>query len=198
MPHTNIQWFSIMNSLVIVLFLSGMVAMITIRSLHKDIARYNAAENCEEAQEEFGWKLVHGKKFQRDFIFGRTIISVLNDLNRSSVVGCWGYPNVSNAEQAAFGESRRVPWTLDCEHFWGSIAKIVEWKTFILLHPFRWCFPCSKMGNASFSIGWCWSTGRIFYKYHFPSNNSGFHHDFLGPLHRVPWFPITCQSGCSW
>ena len=50
-----------MNSLVIVLFLSGMVAMITIRSLHKDIARYNAAENCEEAQEEFGWKLVHGK-----------------------------------------------------------------------------------------------------------------------------------------
>ena len=42
-----------MNSLVIVLFLSGMVAMITIRSLHKDIARYNAAENCEEAQEEF-------------------------------------------------------------------------------------------------------------------------------------------------
>ena len=25
MPHTNIQWFSIMNSLVIVLFLSGMV-----------------------------------------------------------------------------------------------------------------------------------------------------------------------------
>ena len=49
-----------MNSLVIVLFLSGMVAMITIRSLHKDIARYNTVENSEEAQEEFGWKLVHG------------------------------------------------------------------------------------------------------------------------------------------
>ena len=27
MPHTNIQWFSIMNSLVIVLFLSGMVIL---------------------------------------------------------------------------------------------------------------------------------------------------------------------------
>ena len=50
-----------MNSLVIVLFLSGMVAMITIRSLHKDIARYNSVESSEEAQEEFGWKLVHGK-----------------------------------------------------------------------------------------------------------------------------------------
>jgi transmembrane 9 superfamily protein 2/4 len=28
MPHTNIQWFSIMNSLVIVIFLSGMVILI--------------------------------------------------------------------------------------------------------------------------------------------------------------------------
>ena len=55
------KWFAIMNSLVIVLFLSGMVAMITIRSLHKDIARYNSVESSEEAQEEFGWKLVHGK-----------------------------------------------------------------------------------------------------------------------------------------
>ena len=54
-----------MNSLVIVLFLSGMVAMITIRSLHKDIARYNSVESSEEAQEEFGWKLVHGKKISR-------------------------------------------------------------------------------------------------------------------------------------
>ena len=41
-----------------------MVAMITIRSLHKDIARYNAADNAEEAQEEFGWKLVHGDVFR--------------------------------------------------------------------------------------------------------------------------------------
>ena len=41
MPSANIQWFSILNSLVIVLFLSGMVAMILLRTLHKDIARYN-------------------------------------------------------------------------------------------------------------------------------------------------------------
>lgn len=41
MQHTNIQWFSILNSLIIVLFLSGMVAMIMLRTLHKDIARYN-------------------------------------------------------------------------------------------------------------------------------------------------------------
>lgn len=64
MPHTNIQWFSIMNSLVIVLFLSGMVGMILLRTLHRDIARYNQLDNEEDAQEEFGWKLVHGDVFR--------------------------------------------------------------------------------------------------------------------------------------
>lgn len=64
MPRTNIQWFSILNSLVIVLFLSGMVAMIMLRTLHKDIARYNQMECGEDAQEEFGWKLVHGDVFR--------------------------------------------------------------------------------------------------------------------------------------
>lgn len=64
MPHTNIQWFSILNSLVIVLFLTGMVAMILLRTLHKDIARYNQLDAEDDAQEEFGWKLVHGDVFR--------------------------------------------------------------------------------------------------------------------------------------
>ncbi|ROL51747.1 Transmembrane 9 superfamily member 2 [Anabarilius grahami] len=63
MPHSNIQWFSIMNSLVIVLFLSGMVAMIMLRTLHRDIAQYNQMDK-EEAQEESGWKQVHGDVFR--------------------------------------------------------------------------------------------------------------------------------------
>lgn len=62
--HTNIQWFSILNSLVIVLFLTGMVAMILLRTLHKDIARYNQIDLEDDAQEEFGWKLVHGDVFR--------------------------------------------------------------------------------------------------------------------------------------
>lgn len=61
---TNIQWFSILNSLVIVLFLTGMVAMILLRTLHKDIARYNQIDIEDDAQEEFGWKLVHGDVFR--------------------------------------------------------------------------------------------------------------------------------------
>jgi len=64
MPHTNIQWFSILNSLVIVLFLTGMVAMILLRTLHKDIARYNQIDSEDDVQEEFGWKLVHGDIFR--------------------------------------------------------------------------------------------------------------------------------------
>ena len=65
MPHTKIHWFSIMNSLVIVLFLSGMIGMILLRTLHRDITRYNQLiDSGEEAQEEFGWKLVHGDVFR--------------------------------------------------------------------------------------------------------------------------------------
>lgn len=45
----NIQWFSILNSCVIVLFLSGMVAMILLRTLHRDIARYNQLDNAVRA-----------------------------------------------------------------------------------------------------------------------------------------------------
>lgn len=61
---TSIHWFSIVNSLIIVLFLSGMLGVIFVRTVHRDIARYNQAEASEEAQEEFGWKLVHADVFR--------------------------------------------------------------------------------------------------------------------------------------
>jgi transmembrane 9 superfamily member 2/4 len=54
MTDDQIHWFSIVNSLMIVLFLSGMVAMIMLRTLYRDIARYNQLETEEEAQEETG------------------------------------------------------------------------------------------------------------------------------------------------
>lgn len=43
---------------------SGMVAMIMMRTLHRDISKYNQLETAEEAQEETGWKLVHGDVFR--------------------------------------------------------------------------------------------------------------------------------------
>lgn len=60
----KIHWFSIVNSLLIVLFLSGMVAVIMLRTLHRDFNRYNNPENEDEAQEETGWKLVHADVFR--------------------------------------------------------------------------------------------------------------------------------------
>lgn len=65
MTGGQIHWFSIMNSLMIVLFLSGMVAMILLRTLHRDITKYNELATAEEAAEETGWKLVHGDVFRR-------------------------------------------------------------------------------------------------------------------------------------
>ncbi|KAG2398883.1 Transmembrane 9 superfamily member 9 [Vigna angularis] len=64
MADDQIHWFSIVNSLMIVLFLSGMVAMIMLRTLYRDISKYNQLETQEEAQEESGWKLVHGDVFR--------------------------------------------------------------------------------------------------------------------------------------
>nr|CAD1840221.1 unnamed protein product [Ananas comosus var. bracteatus] len=64
MNDDQIHWFSIVNSLMIVLFLSGMVAMIMLRTLYRDISKYNQLETQEEAQEETGWKLVHGDVFR--------------------------------------------------------------------------------------------------------------------------------------
>ncbi|BAF20136.1 transmembrane 9 superfamily member 9 [Oryza sativa Japonica Group] len=64
MTDDQIHWFSIVNSLMIVLFLSGMLAMIMLRTLYRDISKYNQLETQEEAQEETGWKLVHGDVFR--------------------------------------------------------------------------------------------------------------------------------------
>ena len=65
MADTQIHWFSIINSVVVVFFLSGIITMIIIRTLRRDIAKYNMAdEDIEESIEETGWKLVHGDVFR--------------------------------------------------------------------------------------------------------------------------------------
>ncbi|KAI9346766.1 hypothetical protein DFJ73DRAFT_837471 [Zopfochytrium polystomum] len=64
MTNSQIHWFSIVNSIVIVLLLTGMIAMILLRALHKDILRYNALIDEDGGQEDFGWKLVHADVFR--------------------------------------------------------------------------------------------------------------------------------------
>eukprot|EP00754_Rhynchopus_humris_P007413 Rhum_TRINITY_DN13446_c1_g1::Rhum_TRINITY_DN13446_c1_g1_i1::g.60474::m.60474/K17086/TM9SF2_4; transmembrane 9 superfamily member 2/4 len=58
------HWYSILNSLLIVLCLSAIVAMILLRTLHMDFNRYNNPESADEQAEEMGWKLVHADVFR--------------------------------------------------------------------------------------------------------------------------------------
>jgi len=60
----DVHFFAIVNSLMIVLFLTGAIATIMIRTLKQDIAGYNEMNTLEESQEETGWKLVHGDVFR--------------------------------------------------------------------------------------------------------------------------------------
>lgn len=62
--NDKVHWFSITNSIMIVLFLTVMIAMILLRALRKDIASYNEVATSEEAREESGWKMVHGDVFR--------------------------------------------------------------------------------------------------------------------------------------
>mmetsp|Transcript_14568 Transcript_14568/g.21478 ORF Transcript_14568/g.21478 Transcript_14568/m.21478 type:complete len:648 (-) Transcript_14568:47-1990(-) len=73
-----IHWFSVFNSFMMVLFLMGLVALILLRTLKKDYARYGLMHDMEEGEgeevddegkpltgaEDTGWKQVHGDVFR--------------------------------------------------------------------------------------------------------------------------------------
>ena len=61
---TRIHWFNIIKIVFIIFFLSSILAMIIVRTLCKDIAKYNRDDNCEERLEEMGWKLLHADVFR--------------------------------------------------------------------------------------------------------------------------------------
>ena len=63
----KVHWLSIVNSLIIIVVLSAMIAAILVRNIHRDIARYNKVATDEaraEELEEYGWKLVHADVFR--------------------------------------------------------------------------------------------------------------------------------------
>ena len=66
-PDDDIHFFAILNSFMIVLFLTGAIAIIMIRTLKKDILAYNNnldGSGSSNDIEETGWKLVHGDVFR--------------------------------------------------------------------------------------------------------------------------------------
>ncbi|URD94564.1 Endomembrane protein 70 [Musa troglodytarum] len=65
MPHhLEIHWFSIINSCVTVLLLTGFLATILMRVLKNDFVKYSHDEENVEDQEETGWKYIHGDVFR--------------------------------------------------------------------------------------------------------------------------------------
>eukprot|EP00186_Timspurckia_oligopyrenoides_P003780 CAMPEP_0182443002 /NCGR_PEP_ID=MMETSP1172-20130603/1849_1 /TAXON_ID=708627 /ORGANISM="Timspurckia oligopyrenoides, Strain CCMP3278" /LENGTH=511 /DNA_ID=CAMNT_0024638135 /DNA_START=324 /DNA_END=1859 /DNA_ORIENTATION=- len=60
----QIQWFSIVNSFMIGIFLTALVGTILLRTLLRDFVRYNQLEDDEEQEDVTGWKLVHGDVFR--------------------------------------------------------------------------------------------------------------------------------------
>jgi transmembrane 9 superfamily protein 2/4 len=64
--NDDVHWWSIISSSVVVLFLSGLIALILTATLRKDIARYNQVLSEEEREllEETGWKLVSHDVFR--------------------------------------------------------------------------------------------------------------------------------------
>ncbi|KAH9316271.1 hypothetical protein KI387_024898, partial [Taxus chinensis] len=62
--HLEIHWFSIINSCVTVLLLTGFLATILMRVLKNDFIKYSHDEESTDDQEETGWKYIHGDVFR--------------------------------------------------------------------------------------------------------------------------------------
>ncbi|KAM0022043.1 putative nonaspanin (TM9SF), MFS transporter superfamily [Helianthus debilis subsp. tardiflorus] len=104
--HLEIHWFSIINSCVTVLLLTGFLATILMRVLKNDFVKYAHDEEEADDQEETGWKYIHGDVFRYPkykslfaaalgsgtqlfslalFIFGLALVGVFYPYNRGAL-----------------------------------------------------------------------------------------------------------------
>lgn len=65
----NVHWLSIFSSFMMVLFLTGLVSVILLRTVKKDFTRYDREEGLADFDrdlgDEYGWKQVHGDVFRQ-------------------------------------------------------------------------------------------------------------------------------------
>ncbi|KAI4341923.1 hypothetical protein MLD38_026592 [Melastoma candidum] len=67
MEGARVHWFSILNSLMVIFFLAGIVFVIFLRTVRRDLTRYEELDKESQAQmneELSGWKLVVGDVFR--------------------------------------------------------------------------------------------------------------------------------------
>ncbi|KAK9100404.1 hypothetical protein Scep_023834 [Stephania cephalantha] len=67
MEGSRVHWFSILNSLMVIVFLAGIVLVIFLRTVRRDLTRYEELDKEAQAQmneELSGWKLVVGDVFR--------------------------------------------------------------------------------------------------------------------------------------
>ncbi|KAL6558244.1 Transmembrane 9 superfamily member 11 [Orobanche minor] len=67
MEGAKVHWFSILNSLMVITFLAGIVLVIFLRTVRRDLTRYEEIDKEAQAQmndELSGWKLVVGDVFR--------------------------------------------------------------------------------------------------------------------------------------
>ncbi|XP_030546530.1 transmembrane 9 superfamily member 12 [Rhodamnia argentea] len=67
MEGAKVHWFSILNSLMVIFFLAGIVFVIFLRTVRRDLTRYEELDKEAQAQmneELSGWKLVVGDVFR--------------------------------------------------------------------------------------------------------------------------------------
>ncbi|KAK3003040.1 hypothetical protein RJ639_018796 [Escallonia herrerae] len=147
MKDNQIHWFSIMNSLIIMLFLSVMVAMVMMRTLYRDIAVYNQLDSQDEAQEESGWKLVHGDVFRPPSnttllciyagtgvqVFGMTLVTMifallgfLSPSSRGSLMTAMVFLYMSMGLFAGYSSARLY------KMFKGTDFKIIAFRTALM------------------------------------------------------------------
>jgi len=68
-PGGKVHWFSIINSVLVVVIMAAVVAVILMRTVRKDLAKYEeylveSAPTPQELKEESGWKLIAGDVFR--------------------------------------------------------------------------------------------------------------------------------------
>jgi len=62
--HLEIHWFSIINSCVTVLLLTGFLTTILLRVLKNDFLKYTRDDEMGQEEDETGWKYLHGDVFR--------------------------------------------------------------------------------------------------------------------------------------